>query len=114
MGKKLATGGFGTVYKATLEEDGRAKPVIVKKATEFGEAEVGRGVFQQKLKSAPQSAACLEIEVPSQMLQPRCCTRLYCQACHLASALCVVPHVLNHNFMNPPLNLVVCFAGMDE
>lgn len=56
MGKKLATGGFGTVYKATLEEDGMAKPVIVKKATEFGEAEVGWGA---SMKSQLRSAACL-------------------------------------------------------
>ncbi len=42
MGRKLATGGFGTVYRANLAEDGGSKrSVIVKKATEFGEAEVG-------------------------------------------------------------------------
>eukprot|EP01023_Acetabularia_acetabulum_P009110 TRINITY_DN14028_c0_g1_i1.p1 TRINITY_DN14028_c0_g1~~TRINITY_DN14028_c0_g1_i1.p1 ORF type:complete len:585 (-),score=71.46 TRINITY_DN14028_c0_g1_i1:332-2086(-) len=41
MGKKLATGGFGTVYKGTLtEDDGEERQVIVKKANEFGEAEV--------------------------------------------------------------------------
>lgn len=43
MGRKLATGGFGTVYKATLREDDQPRPVIIKKATEFGEAEVRVG-----------------------------------------------------------------------
>ncbi|KAL4852866.1 Serine/threonine-protein kinase stt7 [Chlorella vulgaris] len=55
MGKKLATGGFGTVYKATLEEDGRAKPVIVKKATEFGEAEAWMN--ERMMRVAPKAAA---------------------------------------------------------
>jgi len=41
MGRKLASGGFGTVYRATLDDEGQQRPVIVKKATEFGEAEVG-------------------------------------------------------------------------
>eukprot|EP00884_Botryococcus_braunii_P013258 jgi/Botrbrau1/21933/Bobra.0249s0056.1 len=45
MGKKLASGGFGTVYRADLvdtDANGKStsKDVIVKKATEFGEAEV--------------------------------------------------------------------------
>ncbi len=41
MGRKLATGGFGTVFKAELkEENGTLSPVIVKKAKEYGEAEV--------------------------------------------------------------------------
>ena len=42
MGRKLASGGFGTVYKAELvvDEEGTRREVIVKKATEFGEAEV--------------------------------------------------------------------------
>lgn len=41
LGKKLGTGGFGTVYKAELkDENGRKTEVIVKKAKEFGEAEV--------------------------------------------------------------------------
>jgi hypothetical protein len=32
LGRQLATGGFGTVYKATLkEEDGSEMPVVVKK-----------------------------------------------------------------------------------
>lgn len=45
MGRKLASGGFGTVYRADLVDpelpEGR-REVIVKKATEFGEAEVGK------------------------------------------------------------------------
>jgi hypothetical protein len=44
LGKKLASGGFGTVYSGELLAEGATttpQPVIVKKATEFGEAEVG-------------------------------------------------------------------------
>ena len=38
LGKQLATGGFGTVYLASLmDEDGSATPVVVKKAKDFGE-----------------------------------------------------------------------------
>lgn len=41
FGRQLASGGFGTVYKANLrEDDGTLTPVVVKKAKEFGEAEV--------------------------------------------------------------------------
>lgn len=41
MGKQLAAGGFGTVFLASLmEADGSATPVVVKKAKDFGEAEV--------------------------------------------------------------------------
>eukprot|EP01025_Chloroclados_australasicus_P025117 TRINITY_DN2509_c0_g2_i1.p1 TRINITY_DN2509_c0_g2~~TRINITY_DN2509_c0_g2_i1.p1 ORF type:complete len:637 (-),score=76.78 TRINITY_DN2509_c0_g2_i1:453-2249(-) len=41
IGKQLAKGGFGTVYKATLQQDdGNLRDIIVKKASEFGEAEV--------------------------------------------------------------------------
>lgn len=41
LGKKLATGGFGTVYKGELKEsDGTRTPIIIKKAKEFGQAEV--------------------------------------------------------------------------
>ena len=42
VGKKIATGGFGTVYRAdvTDPESGETFAAIVKKATEFGEAEV--------------------------------------------------------------------------
>lgn len=41
MGRKIATGGFGTVYLAEMGEGQQRRQVIVKKATEFGEAEVG-------------------------------------------------------------------------
>lgn len=41
LGKRLGSGGFGSVFKAQLkEEDGTMQPVVVKKAKEFGEAEV--------------------------------------------------------------------------
>lgn len=41
LGRALATGGFGTVYLASLiEENGKQTPVVVKKAKDFGEAEV--------------------------------------------------------------------------
>ncbi|PNH01077.1 Serine/threonine-protein kinase stt7, chloroplastic, partial [Tetrabaena socialis] len=41
LGKRLGTGGFGTVFKGELKEAGGVKtPIIVKKAKEFGEAEV--------------------------------------------------------------------------
>lgn len=42
MGKKLASGGFGTVYRGSLRdpEGGATRDVIIKKAKEFGEAEV--------------------------------------------------------------------------
>ncbi|KAG2452996.1 hypothetical protein HYH02_002333 [Chlamydomonas schloesseri] len=41
LGKRLGTGGFGTVFKGELKEEGGVKtPIIIKKAKEFGEAEV--------------------------------------------------------------------------
>eukprot|EP00803_Ostreobium_quekettii_P001794 evm.model.scf_816.3 EVM.evm.TU.scf_816.3 scf_816:24362-31618(-) len=41
LGRKLAAGGFGIVYKGELKEgNGRTRDVVVKKAKEFGEAEV--------------------------------------------------------------------------
>lgn len=42
MGKKLASGGFGTVYRGSLRDpdDASSRDVIIKKAKEFGEAEV--------------------------------------------------------------------------
>jgi hypothetical protein len=40
LGRKLATGGFGTVFEGKLKmQDGSMLPVIVKKAKEFGQAE---------------------------------------------------------------------------
>jgi hypothetical protein len=40
LGRKLATGGFGTVFEGKLKmPDGSILPVIVKKAKEFGQAE---------------------------------------------------------------------------
>uniref|UniRef100_A0A1D2AEM3 Protein kinase domain-containing protein n=2 Tax=Auxenochlorella protothecoides TaxID=3075 RepID=A0A1D2AEM3_AUXPR len=42
VGKKVASGGFGTVYRAEMKDPrrpGETRPVILKKATEFGEAE---------------------------------------------------------------------------
>uniref|UniRef100_A0A7S3VTM9 Protein kinase domain-containing protein n=1 Tax=Dunaliella tertiolecta TaxID=3047 RepID=A0A7S3VTM9_DUNTE len=40
LGRKLATGGFGTVFLGDLrKEDGTKVPVVVKKAKEFGQAE---------------------------------------------------------------------------
>lgn len=44
LGKKIATGGFGAVFLADLQqEDGSLLPVVVKKATDFGPAEVSSG-----------------------------------------------------------------------
>ena len=42
LGRKLATGGFGEVYRATLSDPrtGEERDVILKKANQFGEAEV--------------------------------------------------------------------------
>ncbi|PNW87375.1 hypothetical protein CHLRE_02g120250v5 [Chlamydomonas reinhardtii] len=41
LGKRLGTGGFGTVFKGELKEEGGVKTsIIIKKAKEFGEAEV--------------------------------------------------------------------------
>ncbi|KAL6758073.1 kinase-like domain-containing protein [Haematococcus lacustris] len=40
LGRKLATGGFGTVFRGEMKmEDGSTTSVIVKKAKEFGQAE---------------------------------------------------------------------------
>ncbi|KAL3161226.1 hypothetical protein ABBQ38_009592 [Trebouxia sp. C0009 RCD-2024] len=51
--KKIATGGFGTVYRAELD-DGKTpggRPVIIKKAKEFGEAEVWMN--ERLMRAAP-------------------------------------------------------------
>uniref|UniRef100_A0A061RFC8 Serine threonine-protein kinase chloroplastic-like n=1 Tax=Tetraselmis sp. GSL018 TaxID=582737 RepID=A0A061RFC8_9CHLO len=55
--KKLAEGGFGSVYRAQLRsaDGGAAKDVIVKKATEFGEAEVWMN--ERLTRSAPGAVA---------------------------------------------------------
>ncbi|KAG1678257.1 hypothetical protein FOA52_013877 [Chlamydomonas sp. UWO 241] len=56
LGKQLATGGFGTVYKATLQlKDGSSIPVVVKKAKEFGEAEVWMN--ERMSRASPSSCA---------------------------------------------------------
>ncbi|WIA41568.1 hypothetical protein OEZ86_008933 [Tetradesmus obliquus] len=56
LGKRLGSGGFGSVYKATLtNEDGSTTPVIVKKAKEFGEAEVWMN--ERMSRTAPASCA---------------------------------------------------------
>ncbi|PRW20521.1 Serine threonine- kinase chloroplastic [Chlorella sorokiniana] len=58
MGRKLASGGFGTVYRAVLSDpDGVEAPrdVLVKKATEFGEAEAWMN--ERMMRWAPKSAA---------------------------------------------------------
>lgn len=41
LGKKLASGGFGAVFLGELRQpDGTMLPVVIKKASEFGAAEV--------------------------------------------------------------------------
>lgn len=57
LGKKVATGGFGTVYQAELidPKNGSSRPVILKKATEFGEAEVWMN--ERMMRAAPSACA---------------------------------------------------------
>ncbi|KAF6258518.1 kinase-like domain-containing protein [Scenedesmus sp. NREL 46B-D3] len=56
LGKRLGAGGFGSVYKATLtNEDGTTTPAIVKKAKEFGEAEVWMN--ERMTRASPSSCA---------------------------------------------------------
>ena len=57
IGKKMATGGFGTVYKAelTCPDTGEVETVVVKKAKEFGEAEVWMN--ERMMRAFPDSAA---------------------------------------------------------
>jgi serine/threonine protein kinase len=57
IGKKVATGGFGTVYRAELKDpqSGAIEQVIVKKATEFGEAEVWMN--ERMMRASPSSIA---------------------------------------------------------
>lgn len=53
VGRKLATGGFGTVYRGELLDSG--EQVIVKKAKEFGEAEVWMN--ERMMRIAPNAVA---------------------------------------------------------
>ena len=53
VGRKIATGGFGSVYSGRLVEND--KPIILKKATEFGEAEVWMN--ERIMRSSPEIAA---------------------------------------------------------
>ena len=48
LGKKLATGGFGTVYRADLvdDESGDVRAVIVKKVRQAGRAHVVHTVWR--------------------------------------------------------------------
>lgn len=56
VGKKLAVGGFGTVYMGELLSGKAAtKKIILKKATEFGEAEVWMN--ERMMRAAPGVAA---------------------------------------------------------
>lgn len=70
LGKKLGGGGFGLVYKADLKtEDGKMVSTVVKKAKEFGEAEVW---MNERLMRLPQKC-CAEFitafeEAPGQDL----------------------------------------------
>lgn len=53
LGRKLATGGFGTVFRGELLDSG--EQVIVKKAKEFGEAEVWMN--ERMMRIAPEAVA---------------------------------------------------------
>jgi serine/threonine protein kinase len=58
VGRKLASGGFGTVYTGELlskQRDGVNDSIIIKKATEFGEAEVWMN--ERIMRAAPGVAA---------------------------------------------------------
>ena len=54
VGRKLAMGGFGTVYTGELPKKGN-KQIILKKATEFGEAEVWMN--ERMMRANPDVAA---------------------------------------------------------
>lgn len=58
LGKKIATGGFGTVYLGELADpvSGEVTSVVVKKAKEFGEAETWMN--ERMMRAAPSAAAC--------------------------------------------------------
>lgn len=53
LGRKLATGGFGTVFRGELLDSG--EQVIVKQAKEFGEAEVWMN--ERMMRIAPEAVA---------------------------------------------------------
>lgn len=56
VGKRIAAGGFGTVYRGELIGNASTqRPVILKKATEFGEAEVWMN--ERIMRASPQVAA---------------------------------------------------------
>jgi len=55
LGKKLAQGGFGTVFKAELIEDDEITPIVVKKAVEFGVPEVWMN--ERLMRCAPNNFA---------------------------------------------------------
>lgn len=57
IGRKIATGGFGTVYRAIATDPDTQEelPVVLKKATEFGEAEVWMN--ERIMRAAPNVAA---------------------------------------------------------
>jgi len=55
VGRKIAAGGFGTVYQADLVTGESEKSVFVKRATEFGEAEVWMN--ERMMRAAPGAAA---------------------------------------------------------
>ena len=56
VGRKLASGGFGSVFRATLARPGEdARPVILKKATEFGPAEAWMN--ERLARAAPDHVA---------------------------------------------------------
>jgi serine/threonine protein kinase len=64
VGRRLAVGGFGTVYRGELAdpESGAARPVIAKRATEFGEAEVWMN--ERVARAAPGAAAAFVAAFP--------------------------------------------------
>ena len=83
MGRKLASGGFGTVYLASLPEEEEVagagpREVIVKKATEFGEAEV-RGAAARRLAARARllqpACACVPSPPPRLRARLRCARR---------------------------------------
>ena len=62
VGRKIATGGFGEVYEAKLEDpiSGEESDVILKRAMDFGEAEVW---MNERLSRASGNAVASFIQV---------------------------------------------------